>query len=47
MLGMQKTAALAIPSPGRRESGNWILPTVPLVPPHDIAAESRAADGSR
>ncbi len=25
--------AYAIPSPGRRESGNWILDTVPLLPP--------------
>ena len=25
--------AYAIPSPGRRESGNWILDSVPLLPP--------------
>jgi hypothetical protein len=24
--------ALAVPSPGRRESGNWVLGTVPLLP---------------
>jgi len=28
---MQKTAAVAIPSPGRREAGNWVLGTAPLV----------------
>ena len=40
---LQKSASLAIPSPGRRESGNWIMHTVPLVPPQNIALESRAA----
>lgn len=44
MLEMQKTAALAIPSPGRRESGNWILGTVPLVEGHQISNSSSAPE---
>ena len=43
MLEMRRTAALAIPSPARRESKNWILHAVPLVPAHEVASESKAA----
>ena len=32
MSDMQKRAAVAIPSPGRRTSGNWVLDAAPLVP---------------
>ena len=28
----KKDVAFAIPSPGRREGGNWVLDTVPLLP---------------
>jgi phenylpropionate dioxygenase-like ring-hydroxylating dioxygenase large terminal subunit len=37
--------AMAIPCPGRRESGNWVLDPVPLIPPakaHAAAQERRA-----
>jgi hypothetical protein len=29
--------AMAIPCPGRRESGNWVLDTVPLLAPQKQA----------
>ena len=28
----RKDVAFAVPSPGRREGGNWVLDTVPLKP---------------
>ena len=34
--------AYAIPSPGRRESGNWVLDTVPLKPGGEEALQRRA-----
>ena len=34
--------AYAIPSPGRRESGNWVLDTVPLKPGGVEALQRRA-----
>ena len=43
----QGDIAMAIPCPGRRESGNWVLDTVPLKPPakqaHAAAAQERRA----
>jgi phenylpropionate dioxygenase-like ring-hydroxylating dioxygenase large terminal subunit len=33
----QGDVALAIPCPGRRESGNWVLDAVPLMPPRERA----------
>ena len=36
----QGDVAFAVPCPGRRESGNWVLDTVPLVP----ASAARAAE---
>ncbi|MBM4196397.1 MAG: aromatic ring-hydroxylating dioxygenase subunit alpha [Gammaproteobacteria bacterium] len=43
----QGDIAMAIPSPGRRESGNWVLDTVPLLPPSSevpaIASQGRRA----
>ena len=35
----QGDVAFAVPCPGRRESGNWVLDTVPLVP---VSAASTA-----
>ena len=38
--------AYAIPSPGRRQSRSWVLPTVPLLPAGAAtAAAGRAAEG--
>jgi phenylpropionate dioxygenase-like ring-hydroxylating dioxygenase large terminal subunit len=39
----QGDVAMAIPSPGRRESGNWVLESVPLLPgdPSAVAASAR------
>ena len=42
MYQMQKTSALAIPSPARREAKNWVLETVPLHPPTSPAGARRA-----
>ena len=39
----QGDVAYAIPSPARRESGNWVLDTVPLMPPRQPKAEDAAA----
>jgi hypothetical protein len=36
--------AMAIPCPGRRQSGNWVLDTVPLVPP---SKQAKAATTER
>ena len=47
MREMQKTAAVTIPSPDRRETGNWVLNTVPLVPPYERPAESTPASGTQ
>jgi phenylpropionate dioxygenase-like ring-hydroxylating dioxygenase large terminal subunit len=33
----QGDVAMAIPCPGRRESGNWVLDAVPLMPPPELA----------
>jgi len=33
----QGDVAMAIPCPGRREAGNWVLDTVPLLPPREEA----------
>jgi len=33
----QGDVAMTIPCPGRRESGNWVLDTVPLMPPPEPA----------
>jgi phenylpropionate dioxygenase-like ring-hydroxylating dioxygenase large terminal subunit len=44
MLELQKTAALAIPSPGRRESGNWILDTVPLLQAREAGADASISE---
>lgn len=38
--------AFAIPSPGRRESGNWVLDTIPLEPGGQAALERRARAAS-
>jgi hypothetical protein len=35
MRARQGDVAMAIPCPGRRESGNWVLDAVPLVPPSE------------
>ena len=40
----QGDVAMAIPCPGRRESGNWVLDTVPLIPPS--ARPSAAGPGT-
>ena len=37
----QGDVAMAIPCPGRRESGNWVLDTVPLMPPPMQAQAAR------
>ena len=37
MRARQGDLAMAIPCPGRRESGNWVLDTVPLMPPPERA----------
>jgi phenylpropionate dioxygenase-like ring-hydroxylating dioxygenase large terminal subunit len=37
--------AYAIPSPGRRQSRNWVLPTVPLLPAGEQAARRARASG--
>jgi phenylpropionate dioxygenase-like ring-hydroxylating dioxygenase large terminal subunit len=47
MREMQKTATVTIPSPGRRDAGNWVLNTVPLVAPHEIPAGSSSASGAQ
>jgi hypothetical protein len=36
----QGDLAMAIPCPGRRESGNWVLDAVPLMPPPERAASA-------
>ncbi len=36
----QGDLAMAIPCPGRRESGNWVLDPVPLMPPPERAASA-------
>jgi phenylpropionate dioxygenase-like ring-hydroxylating dioxygenase large terminal subunit len=38
--------AFAIPSPGRRESGNWVLDTIPLQPGGEQAIQRRKAGAS-
>jgi len=42
----QGDVAMAIPCPGRRESGNWVLDSVPLLP-GDAAAAAGVAVGKR
>jgi len=37
MRARQGDVAMAIPCPGRRESGNWVLDAVPLLPPTEEA----------
>ena len=39
--------AYAIPSPGRREGGNWVLDTIPLMPGGDEALSRRNARDER
>jgi hypothetical protein len=36
-----KSTAFAIPSPARRESGNWVVEPVPLVPSRDARKQSK------
>ena len=38
----KRDVAFAIPSPGRREGGNWVLDTVPLEPGGDAVRQRRA-----
>jgi len=38
--------AYAIPSPGRREGGNWVLDTVPLMPGGEEVRKRRAGSGA-
>ena len=40
----QGDIAMAIPCPGRRESGNWVLDTVPLMPPPKQAPSAMAQE---
>ncbi len=41
----KKHVAFAIPSPGRREGGNWVLDTVPLQPGGEEVRRRRTGTG--
>ncbi|MEZ5458943.1 MAG: aromatic ring-hydroxylating dioxygenase subunit alpha [Steroidobacteraceae bacterium] len=40
-----KNTAFAIPSPRRREEGNWVIETVPLISSRDARKQNQAAEG--
>ena len=42
----QGDVAMAIPCPGRRESGNWVLDAVPLMPPLERAHAATISNGT-
>ena len=40
----QGDVAMTIPCPGRRESGNWVQDTLPLIPASAPAESARAQE---
>jgi len=46
MQANRNDVAYAIPSPGRREGGNWVLDTVPLLPGGEEMRKRRAGQGA-